>query len=75
MWGASYMKLTRVNANGKAFPTILASVSVGLLGMRHCGDIENDVAPVTLLELAAIRASGFYPNPIAFASDNNTVIN
>jgi hypothetical protein len=42
--------------------------------MGHCGNIENDMVPVALLELAAIRASGFYPNPVTLASDNNTVI-
>jgi hypothetical protein len=69
------MQLTRVDANSKALPTVLASVSIRLLGMRHCGNIENDMIPITLLEMTAMRASGFYPNPVAFASDDNTVIN
>ena len=69
------MQLTRVNTNGKALPAILAGISVCLFGVRHSGNIENDMVPVALLKMAAIRTSGFYPNPVAFTSDDNTVIN
>ena len=69
------MQLTRVYTNGKALPAILAGISVCLFGVRHSGNIENDMVPIALFKMIAIRASGFYPNPIALASDNNTVIN
>jgi hypothetical protein len=68
------MKLSRVDTNGEALPAVLAGVSVCFLGMLHCGDIENDMVPVTLFKMIAIRTSGFYPNPVALASDNNTII-
>jgi hypothetical protein len=68
------MSLAGIDADGKTFPTIPACVSVGFLGVRHSGNIENDMVPVTLLKMIAIRTSGFYPNPVTLASDNNTVI-
>jgi hypothetical protein len=68
------MSLAGIDADGKTLPAVLASVAVGFLGMGHCGNKENDMIPVTLLKLIAIRTSGFYPNPVALASDNNTVI-
>jgi hypothetical protein len=69
------MKLSRVDTNGEALPAVLAGISVCLFGVRHSGNIENDMVPIALFKMIAIRASGFYPNPIALASDNNTVIN
>jgi hypothetical protein len=68
------MSLAGIDADGKTLPTIPACVSVGFLGVRHCGNIENNIIPVTLLKLATVRAPGFYPNPVALASDNDTVI-
>lgn len=49
-------------------------ITVRLPGMLHCGNIENDMVPITLLQIIAMRTSGFYPNPVTFTSDNNTVI-
>jgi hypothetical protein len=69
------MQLARIDADGETLPAVFAGVSVCLFGVRHSGNIENDMVPIALFKMIAIRASGFYPNPIALASDNNTVIN
>ena len=69
-----HMVLAGIDADGKTLPAIPAGVAVGFLGMGHCGNIENNMIPVTLLKLATMRAPGFYPNPVALASDNDTVI-
>jgi hypothetical protein len=69
-----FLLLAGINADGKALPAVFAGVSVCLLGMWHSRNIENDMVPVALLKMAAIRTSGFYPNPVTLASDNNTVI-
>ena len=74
MGALCYMSLAGIDADGKTLPAVLAGVAVGFLGVRHCGNIENNMIPVTLLKLATMRAPGFYPNPVALASDNNTVI-
>jgi hypothetical protein len=68
------MQLARIDADGETLPAVFAGVSVCLFGVRHSGNIENDMVPVTLLKMIAIRTSGFYPNPVTLASDNNTVI-
>jgi hypothetical protein len=68
------MSLAGIDADSKTLPTIPACVSVGFLGVRHCGNIENNMVPIALLKMIAIRTSGFYPNPVALASDNDTVI-
>ena len=74
MGALCYMSLAGIDADGKTLPTIPACISVGFLGVLHSGNKENNMVPVTLLKLIAIRTSGFYPNPVALASDNDTVI-
>ena len=64
----------RINTDCKAFPAILTGISVRFLGVLHCGNIEYNMIPIALFKMIAIRASGFYPNPVSFASDNNTII-